>query len=96
MFWLFRFSFTTWNNDIQSIHFIDLEFMFNDLLFKCMFIDDTVVSIDQMFFDFMRNNTFYNIYPIWFNNFSNGLCDLIVNISWFEESESSLDTFVSS
>lgn len=54
----FSFSLTTWYKDIESDDIIDGKLLIVDTLFESLFVENNLISINQMFFELMRKNTF--------------------------------------
>ena len=83
MNYLFGFSFSTADVDFQSENVIDLEFLIVDFLIKSFSVDDNFVSINKMFLEIVRKNSFQWTDFVTFTNSSDGVSDLVVEVSWF-------------
>lgn len=83
MNYLFGFSFSTADVDFQSENVIDLEFLIIDFLIKSFSVDDNFVSINKMFLEIVRKNSFQWTDFVTFTNSSDGVSYLVVEVSWF-------------
>lgn len=75
---------------------MDCELLILNLLIKGLFINDDLVSVDQMFFKLVRNDSFQWTYLVRITYRLNSLSYLVVGVSWLNESQCCLDGFVGS
>lgn len=95
----FRFlwlSFSGGDDDIDSENLVDLEFGWVNLLIESFLVKDDVVSIDQVLLDLMGEDSFNGVNFIGISDFLESFSDLLVGVTWLQESESSLGLFISS
>lgn len=65
-------------------------------LLEGFFVEDYLVSVDQMLLEFVGKDTLEWVNLIGIANFLNDLSHFVVSMSWLEESQSSLSSFVGS
>lgn len=70
--------------------------MIVNFLFESLLVDDDLVAVDEVLFEIMRKHTFEGRYFIRIANFLDGIGNLIVEVSWFDQSQSSLGSLVCS
>lgn len=76
LLWL---SFTTGNDDVQSVDFVDLEFVILDSLVKGGLVDDAVVAVKKMLLEFVGEDTFNWVAFVALGDFANDFSNLIKN-----------------
>jgi len=81
---LFGLAFTSRHDDIKSINFIDLEFMIVDLLIEGFLVDNSLVAVNQMFLQLVRQNTLQGGDFVGFGDFLNGFGGCIINVARFK------------
>lgn len=96
MDYIFRLSLSSGNDNIQCVDLVDLEFVIIDLLIEGFLVDDAVVSVDQMLFQFVGKHTFEGIHFVGFSDLLDSLGNGVVDVSGLELSQSGLDRLVSS
>lgn len=72
------------------------ELLFFGSLVKSFLVKNDFISVNQMFFKFVGKNSFNGVYFISLTNFSDQGGNLIVVVSWLDQSQSSLFGFISS
>ena len=65
-------------------------------LLEGFFVEDYLVSVDQMLLELVGKDTLKRVNLIGIANFLNDLSHFVVSMSWLEESQSSLSGFVGS
>jgi len=89
-------TFAWWDKHIKTKHISWHEFIFFNLLFRCLFIDDNIIAINEVLLHFMWKNSFNCIHSVCFTYFCNSLSHTSVSSSFFYESLSSLESVVCS
>lgn len=84
------------DEDIDGKDLVDLEFGWVSLLVEGLLVEDDVVSIDEVLFDLMREDSLDGVNLIGVSDFLEGFSDLLVGVAWLEESEGSLGLLVGS
>lgn len=92
----FGLSFSTGQHDIEHVDFVYVELEGVNFLVEGFFVQDDSVSVDQVFFDFMRKDSFNRVETVLFTDLLDQLGDLSVGVSWLQESDGSLETFPTS
>ena len=65
-------------------------------MLESFFVNDDLVSVDQVFLQLMRQNSFKGVYFIRVGNFLDDFSNLVVQVSGFNQSQSSLSSFIGS
>ena len=73
-----------------------MELLIVNFLFESLLVDDDLVAVDEVLFEIMRKHTFKGRHFIRITDFLDGISDLIVEVSWFDQSQSSLSSLVCS
>ena len=92
----FGLSFSWANENVQSENIIDCKLLRIHSLLEGFFVDDNLVSVDQMFLELMREDTFKRVNFIRVGNFLDNFSYLVVQVSGFYQSQSGLSSFICS
>lgn len=65
---LLGFAFTSGNEDIEGVDFIELELVFINLLVESGLVDDGVVTVDQVLLEFVGKDTFKGVALVGFRD----------------------------
>jgi len=65
-------------------------------LLKGFLVDDDLIAVDQMFFQLVRQNSLERVHFIGIAHFLDNFCDLVVQMSRFDQSQGGLGGFVGS
>jgi len=96
VFSILSLSFTGGDIDIEGIDFMDLEFVFLDFLVISGLVDNGGVSIKQVLFKFVGEDTFKWGTLVSFSSLSDDISNIVVSISWLNSSQRSLDSIIGS
>ena len=73
-----------------------MELLVLHFLVECLFVDDDLVPIDQVFLEIVGEDAFQGLHIVRFAHFFDRIGDLVVEIAWFDQSDGSLHCFVRS
>lgn len=96
MKYLFGLAVSTADEDVQSKDIIDLELLVIDFLLEGLTVDDDLVSVDQVLLEVVGQDSFQRGHLVRIADFLDGVGDLVVEISWLDQSDGSLGSFVGS
>lgn len=92
----FGFSLPTADEHVQREHIINCEFLRIHPLLEGFLVDDDLVAINQVFFKLVREDSLQRVHFVGVTHFLDDFSDLVVDVAWLDQSESSLGGFVCS
>lgn len=92
--YLFGFAFSTAHEHIQSENIVHLEFLVLDFLLEGLLVEDNLVAVNQVLLEIVGKDTFQRLNFIGVAHFLDGLSNLVVEVTWFDQSQCSLGSFI--